>query len=91
VEWQVADSLRHRGLGPGDTGGVLGQELRADYWARLAQIRVVADLPEDALDSFWQASAESRLLSTMHLQVREPRSWLPTSNLPQQALGLART
>ena len=62
VEWQVAESLRHRGLGPGDTVAVLGQELRADYWARLAQIRVVADLPEDALDSFWQASAEKQAL-----------------------------
>ena len=39
---------------------VLGQEPRADYWARLAQVRVVAELPEDALDNFWQASSEKQ-------------------------------
>jgi hypothetical protein len=60
VEWQVAESLRRRGLRPGDTVAVLGQELRADYWARMAQVRVVADLPIDALDTFWQASAEKQ-------------------------------
>jgi hypothetical protein len=62
VDWQVAESLHQRGIHPGDTVAVLGQELRADYWARLAQLRVVAELPEEALDGFWQASAEEQSL-----------------------------
>lgn len=60
LEWQVAESLRRRGLHQGDTVAVLGQEPRADYWARLAQVRVVAQLPEDALGSFWQATSEKQ-------------------------------
>jgi hypothetical protein len=58
VEWQVAQSLRQRGFLPGDTVAVLGQEQKADYWARLAGVRVVAELPDYALDNFWRASAE---------------------------------
>ncbi len=60
IDWQVAEDLRRRGLRPGDTVAVLGQELKADYWARLAQLRVVAELPEDSLETFWQATPEKQ-------------------------------
>ncbi len=60
VEWQVAEGLHRMGLRPGDTVAVLGQEVKADYWARLAQVRVVAELRDDALDNFWRASAEKQ-------------------------------
>jgi hypothetical protein len=60
IDWQVAEDLRRRGLRPGDTVAVLGQELRADYWARLAQLRVVAELPEDSLETFWQATSQKQ-------------------------------
>jgi hypothetical protein len=60
LDWKVAESLHRRGLHPGDTVAVLGQEPRADYWARLAQVRVVAELPEDSLGSYWQATSEKQ-------------------------------
>jgi hypothetical protein len=60
TEWEVAMSLYQRGLRPGDTVAVLGHDEKGDYWAHLAQVRVVADLPADALASFWEASAEKR-------------------------------
>ena len=62
VDWQVAQDLHQMGLRPGESVAVLGQELRADYWARLAQVRVVAELPEDALDSFWRATPEKQAI-----------------------------
>lgn len=60
VEWQVADGLHRMGLRPGDTVAVLGQEVKADYWAHLAQVRVIADLPYEAMDRFWQASDDKQ-------------------------------
>jgi len=58
LEWEVAMSLRQKGLRPADTVAVLGHEDKADYWAHLAQVRIVADLSADELPSFWEASAE---------------------------------
>jgi hypothetical protein len=60
VEWEAAMDLTQRGLQPGDTVAVLGKTSMADYWAHLAQVRIVADMPKDALPDYWDASDDVR-------------------------------
>jgi len=58
-QWQVARGLRDRGVSPGNTVGYIGTGLDA-YWAHLAQVRIVAEIPESGLASFVQADREKK-------------------------------
>jgi hypothetical protein len=60
VQWQVAQSLLRMGLTPGDQVAVLGHTTVADYWAHLAGFRVTADIPLEAVSSYWLAKPGTR-------------------------------
>jgi hypothetical protein len=60
VEWQAAQELMRLGIRRGETVGVLGHINTADYWAHLAQLRIVAEVPQEGVSSYWDASAEAR-------------------------------
>jgi hypothetical protein len=45
VQWNVAHQLLRTNLTPGDRVAVLGHSTVADYWAHLAGLRIVADVP----------------------------------------------
>lgn len=52
----LAENLRSLGIARGDKVGFIGYSFTA-FWARLARVRIVAEItPEDA-DSFWTADA----------------------------------
>lgn len=51
--YQVAEGLQQLGLKPGDTVAVIGRGFHASGWARLARLRIVAELPVDQVESFW--------------------------------------
>ncbi len=52
----AAQALTRLGLRPGDGVAVVGNAFQA-YWARLARLRIVAEVPDSDADRFWQASA----------------------------------
>lgn len=57
---RVAEGLREMGLRPGEPVGCIGSGLKASYWARLARVRIVAELPPPQgqsknQDSGWSA------------------------------------
>jgi hypothetical protein len=54
VHRQVAEGLHQLGVQPGDTIATIGSAFSA-YWARLARIQIVAELPEDE-QGFWDAA-----------------------------------
>ena len=58
-QWEVARGLRDAGVSAGSTVGYIGTGLDA-YWAHLAQVRIVAEIPESGLASFVQASREQK-------------------------------
>jgi hypothetical protein len=60
LSWQVATELEKCGLQPGQRVAVLGHSTSSDYWAHLAQVRIVADLSEESVPSFWDASDATR-------------------------------
>jgi hypothetical protein len=60
VQWEISERLREANLVPGDRVAVLGHTNVADYWAHLAGLRIVADVPLPAMHSYWMASPEKR-------------------------------
>jgi hypothetical protein len=57
--WEVAYAVGALGLGRGDRIGVIGYSFGA-FFARLARVRIVAEIPGDQVESFWRADAASR-------------------------------
>lgn len=55
----VAEALLDLGLSRGDSVGVIGYSFDA-YWARLARLKIVAEMPPEAAPAFWQAGEATR-------------------------------
>jgi hypothetical protein len=61
VDWEVAQALNQVGINRGDLVGMIRHETPswpwADfYWARLARIRITAEIPPEEVDKFWASS-----------------------------------
>ena len=61
IQWTVTNQLKQLGVAPGDRAAVLGHTTVADYWAHMAGLRIVADVPIEAVQSYWLASPERRI------------------------------
>jgi len=63
TNWKVAEYLQNAGLRAGDPVGSVGYGLGA-YWARMARVRVVAEIPEEVFGegakAFWVSSMPKR-------------------------------
>jgi hypothetical protein len=64
--WRAAVALREAGVAPGDRVGHVGNSFQA-FWARLARVRIVTDVPKRDVAAFWSASpaAQERVLEAM--------------------------
>jgi 4-amino-4-deoxy-L-arabinose transferase-like glycosyltransferase len=54
VHWEVADALKQMGVLPGDKVASIGQSY-SHFWARLAKVRIVAEITTKDIDTFWEA------------------------------------
>lgn len=54
--WQVANGLNQIGIKPGDKATSIGSYSSA-FWARLARVRIVAEMPSEDVGHFWAANA----------------------------------
>jgi hypothetical protein len=57
VQWKIAEGLQRLGIQKGDKVGVVGHSCQV-YWARLAGVRVAAEMPET--DRFWRKDLMTR-------------------------------
>jgi hypothetical protein len=57
--WQVATALHKVGIAEGSKVGYIGTGLDA-YWAHLAQVRIIAEIPDAGRANFVQTSAEQK-------------------------------
>ena len=57
--WEVAVGLHEMGISPGTRVGSIGTGLSA-YWAHLAQVKIIAEVPENAQASFLDADPARR-------------------------------
>ena len=61
AEWQAAEELSRLGVRPGDLAALIGHSSEAaDYWAHLAKIRIVAQVPSESASSYWDGDRETR-------------------------------
>ncbi len=67
LPWQVATELKKCGLQAGDKVAVLGHDTSSDYWAHLAQVRIVAELSKENVPAYWDASdaTQARVLDLL--------------------------
>jgi hypothetical protein len=56
---EVADGLLRLGVKQGDSVGFVGDSFGA-YWARLARLRIVAEIPPQDAGSFWDTDSDRR-------------------------------
>jgi hypothetical protein len=54
-----AMSMRKLGLRPGDAVGRIGTGFY-DYWARLARVRIIAEVPDSDVGQFWAADSATQ-------------------------------
>ena len=59
-QWKRAESLQQIGLRPGDSVGVIGSAQGATRWARLARVKIVAEIPWTEAEEFWFADDITR-------------------------------
>jgi hypothetical protein len=57
--WRIAESVRQQGLREGDAVAFVGFTFDA-YWARLARLRIIAEVPQAQASRFWAASDSVR-------------------------------
>jgi hypothetical protein len=60
MHWQVANLLTQLGVSPGDKVASIGHS-HAHFWARLAKVRIVAEIPSEEAFNFWKANSETQL------------------------------
>jgi hypothetical protein len=59
VNWEVAQGLEKLGIRPGEEVGSIGSGLDA-YWAHLAGVRIVVEVPIWGSPRFWSSDAKSQ-------------------------------
>jgi hypothetical protein len=55
----IAEALLEQGLERGDEVGFIGYSYSA-YWARLARLKIIAEIHPEDIRAFWEADAEQR-------------------------------
>jgi len=58
LDGQVAKDLHRLGIAPGDQVAVIGHPTRSDYWAHLARLKIVAEVPAKDVPLFWAAGTD---------------------------------
>ncbi len=61
VDWQIAQSLHQVGIQPGDKVAFIRRSPAGDFfWARLAKIQIIAEVPPSDADEFWATTPSVR-------------------------------
>jgi hypothetical protein len=60
ANWEVAQELHDLGIPPGGTIALIGMPKETYYFAHLAQVRIVANVPPAGVDEYWSAPPEIR-------------------------------
>ena len=57
LHWEVANDLSRMGIKAGDKVAFIGAAF-FEYWARLARVKIVAEIPQGSTEKFWSAGPE---------------------------------
>ncbi len=81
-QWQIAEELRSHGFQAGDKVAWLRPNpftAKQNYWwARLARLRIIAEVPAGQEDRFWAADASSRTSFFQALETTDAKALIAT-------------
>ena len=60
TQWEVAQALAQSGVRPGDGVATIIDHRMGDYWARLAQVRIIEDIPFEQAPKLVTLDSDSR-------------------------------
>jgi hypothetical protein len=83
TDLQVAQDLRGMGVGPGERVASIGYGINA-FWAQLAGVRIVAEIPLDGAPAFWQSSAATQ--SEILMDFRNAGATIVVTDQPSAAM-----
>jgi hypothetical protein len=58
-QWEIAQALMQQGIRPGDTVATIIDHREGDYWARLAQLRIIEEIPLEEISRLASMDADS--------------------------------
>lgn len=82
--WQVARRLEDVGVAPGARVAIIGSPAAHEFWARLARVRIIADIADDR--SFWAEPAETQAL-VLQILARTGAEAVVSQSAPFSAVG----
>jgi hypothetical protein len=62
VHWQTVQALSRQGIRPGDRVAVIGAEYEHEFWARLARVKIIAQIPDGAAFAAKDAAVRASIL-----------------------------
>jgi hypothetical protein len=67
VEWEVAQALAAQGVRPSDTVATMIDHRSGDYWAHLAQVKIIEDIPyqEEAQVALLDGASSAHLIEAL--------------------------
>jgi hypothetical protein len=79
--WEVAQALRHAGVESGDKVACIGSALPDHYWARLAGVKIISEIPDEGLSNYLAASRELKM-KVQSIFAQTGARAIVTKNLP---------
>jgi hypothetical protein len=67
-QWEIAQALMQQGIRPGDTVATIIDHREGDYWARLAQVKIVEEIPWEQFSKLVSLDARSHAQLVQVLQ-----------------------
>jgi hypothetical protein len=67
-QWEIAQALMRQGIRPGDTVATIIDHREGDYWARLAQVKIIEEIPFEKISKLASLDARSHAQLVQVLQ-----------------------
>jgi hypothetical protein len=84
TQWEVAQALWQKGIRPGDGVATIVNHRLGDYWAHLAQVRIIEDIPPEEMPELMSLNAESRAEILRAMQKSGAKAIVTTSAFAEE-------
>jgi hypothetical protein len=86
-DWQVASMLHEMGVATGDRASYMGDALIDHGWAYVAGVKIVSEIPQEDVLSFWAAD-QSQRVEAVNWLLSNGAKVLVTHGVPPTALSM---
>ena len=85
-DWEAAAALPQFGVAPGDKVGFMGNGLEDHFWAHLARVSIIGEIPKEDVALYWAATPEQRQAALQQIAAAGAKA-LVTPNVPATAMA----